>query len=69
MPVVFSRDSGNAERSCIRGGDGLCFSAEGVQLDADILCEGHFGIYRTKEAVREYIMDYIRVYAGDDVNP
>ncbi|MCK5553651.1 MAG: MBL fold metallo-hydrolase, partial [Deltaproteobacteria bacterium] len=34
-----------------------------LKLDADILCEGHFGIYRTKEAVREYIMGYIRMYA------
>jgi glyoxylase-like metal-dependent hydrolase (beta-lactamase superfamily II) len=33
-----------------------------LKLDADILCEGHFGIYRTKEAVREYIMGYIRMY-------
>jgi hypothetical protein len=55
--------------SCIGGGDGLCFSAEGFQLDTDILCEGHFGIYRTKEAIRDYIMGYIRMYAGDDVNP
>jgi hypothetical protein len=35
-----------------------------LKLDADILCEGHFAIYRTKEAVREYIMGYIRMYAG-----
>ena len=35
-----------------------------LKLEADILCEGHFGIYRTKEAVRGYIMDYIRMYAG-----
>ena len=35
-----------------------------LKLDADILCEGHFGIYRSKEAVREYIMGYIRMYAG-----
>ena len=35
-----------------------------LKLDADILCEGHFGIYRTKEAVREYIMGYMRMYAG-----
>lgn len=35
-----------------------------LKLDADVLCEGHFGIYRTKEAVREYIMGYIRMYAG-----
>ena len=35
-----------------------------LKLDADILCEGHFGIYRTKEAVREYIMGYLKMYAG-----
>jgi len=35
-----------------------------LKLHADILCEGHFGIYRTKEAVREYIMGYLRMYAG-----
>jgi glyoxylase-like metal-dependent hydrolase (beta-lactamase superfamily II) len=40
-----------------------------LKLEAHILCEGHFGIYRTKETVREYIMDYIRMYAGDGMNP
>jgi glyoxylase-like metal-dependent hydrolase (beta-lactamase superfamily II) len=40
-----------------------------LKLDADILCEGHFGVYRGKEAVREYIMGYMRMYAGDDMNP
>lgn len=28
-------------------------------LDADILCEGHFGIYRGKEAVRKFIRSFI----------
>lgn len=28
-------------------------------LDADILCEGHFGIFRTKERVRKYIQRYL----------
>ncbi len=31
-------------------------------LDADILCEGHFGIYDTKKKVREYILSYRRQY-------
>jgi glyoxylase-like metal-dependent hydrolase (beta-lactamase superfamily II) len=28
-------------------------------LDADILCEGHFGVYRGKEAVRTFIHSFI----------
>ena len=35
-----------------------------LKLDADILCEGHFGVYRGKEAVREYITGYMRMYGG-----
>ena len=31
-------------------------------LDADILCEGHFGIYQPAEAVRQYIESYLRQY-------
>jgi glyoxylase-like metal-dependent hydrolase (beta-lactamase superfamily II) len=27
-----------------------------LDLDADILCEGHFGIYKTKKTVRDYII-------------
>jgi glyoxylase-like metal-dependent hydrolase (beta-lactamase superfamily II) len=30
-----------------------------VDLDADILCEGHFGIFRGKEQVREFIRSFI----------
>jgi len=26
-----------------------------LTFDADILCEGHFGVYRGKEAVRNFI--------------
>jgi ABC-type dipeptide/oligopeptide/nickel transport system ATPase component len=33
-----------------------------LDLDADILCEGHFGIYKTKKDVREYIRSYRRQY-------
>ncbi len=31
-----------------------------IKLDADILCEGHFGIYRGKEKVKEYIEYYLK---------
>jgi glyoxylase-like metal-dependent hydrolase (beta-lactamase superfamily II) len=31
-----------------------------LDLDADILCEGHFGIYKTKKDVRNYILSYRR---------
>lgn len=30
-----------------------------LSLEADILCEGHFGVYRGKEDVREFIQSYI----------
>ncbi|UCE38100.1 MAG: MBL fold metallo-hydrolase [Thermoplasmata archaeon] len=33
-----------------------------LDLQADILCEGHFGIYRSKEDVRKYIESYLRRY-------
>lgn len=35
-----------------------------LELEADILCEGHFGIYRPADAVREYIESYLRQYKG-----
>ncbi len=31
-------------------------------LEADILCEGHFGIYRPKNNVRDYIEQYLEEY-------
>ncbi len=34
-----------------------------LALEADILCEGHFGIFQTKEQVRKYIQGYMRQYA------
>jgi len=34
-----------------------------LSLDADILCEGHFGIFESKEKVKEYITSYLRGYA------
>jgi glyoxylase-like metal-dependent hydrolase (beta-lactamase superfamily II) len=33
-----------------------------LDLDADILCEGHFGVYKTKKEVRNYILSYRRQY-------
>ena len=33
-----------------------------LDLEADILCEGHFGIYKTKTKVRDYIISYRRHY-------
>lgn len=33
-----------------------------LELDADILCEGHFGIFQPKERVREYIERYLEDY-------
>ncbi len=34
-----------------------------LALNADILCEGHFGIFKSKEKVKEYITSYMRGYA------
>ena len=36
-----------------------------LDLDADILCEGHLGIYRTKKEVKDYIISYRRHYGFD----
>lgn len=33
-----------------------------IELEADILCEGHFGIYSPASAVRNYIEGYLRQY-------
>lgn len=33
-----------------------------IALNADILCEGHFGIYQPKEKVRDYIERYLEEY-------
>jgi glyoxylase-like metal-dependent hydrolase (beta-lactamase superfamily II) len=38
-------------------------SMEGLlALEADILCEGHFGVYQPKESVAEYIKHYLAQY-------
>jgi glyoxylase-like metal-dependent hydrolase (beta-lactamase superfamily II) len=31
-----------------------------LDLEADILCEGHFGIFRTKDMVKRYILRYLK---------
>jgi glyoxylase-like metal-dependent hydrolase (beta-lactamase superfamily II) len=36
-----------------------------LDLKADILCEGHFGIYKPKERVEKYIRGYLDQYASD----
>ncbi len=36
-----------------------------LDLDADLLCEGHFGIYKTKKEVKNYILSYRRQYRVD----
>ncbi|HVO65377.1 MAG TPA: MBL fold metallo-hydrolase [Syntrophales bacterium] len=33
-----------------------------IALEADILCEGHFGIFQTKEDVKRYIERYLKNY-------
>ena len=33
-----------------------------LDLEADILCEGHFGIYKTKKKVKDYILSCRRQY-------
>ncbi len=33
-----------------------------LALKADILCEGHFGIYRTPQKVKTYIEQYMKQY-------
>ncbi len=35
-----------------------------LDLNADILCEGHFGIYRSKRTVESYIRGYLRTYSS-----
>lgn len=35
-----------------------------IALEADILCEGHFGVYRGKDAVREFIEGYLDQHGG-----
>lgn len=36
-----------------------------VDLEADILCEGHFGVYQPAKEVRRYIEGYLRGLRGD----
>jgi hypothetical protein len=34
-----------------------------LALEADILCEGHFGIFQPKESVERYIKGYLKNYS------
>jgi len=34
-----------------------------IDLNADILCEGHYGIYQPAERARDYIMGYLKRFA------
>lgn len=34
-----------------------------LELEADVLCEGHFGVYSPKDAVRSYIQGYLDRFA------
>jgi hypothetical protein len=34
-------------------------------LHADILCEGHFGVFRPETEVERYIQNYLKVYGED----
>jgi len=36
-----------------------------LDLEADILCEGHFGIFRPRSQVERYIRDYLDRYAEE----
>ncbi len=38
-----------------------------LDLDADILCEGHFGIFTSKERVRSYIEGYLEEYSEQSI--
>lgn len=37
-----------------------------LALEADVLCEGHFGVYEPKERVAAYIRHYLDAYADDE---
>jgi hypothetical protein len=37
-----------------------------LSLKADILCEGHAGVYKGKEKVRNYIESYLERYSSTD---
>ena len=34
-----------------------------LELEADILCEGHFGVFKGKEHVKDYIEGYLKKYS------
>ncbi len=46
-------------------GDWRASMASLLELQADILCEGHFGIFRPRERVERYIRGYLDQYADE----
>jgi glyoxylase-like metal-dependent hydrolase (beta-lactamase superfamily II) len=52
----FSKDFGSNLNDWRRSMEDL------LALKADILCEGHFGIYKTSQKVKDYIEQYLRQY-------
>jgi glyoxylase-like metal-dependent hydrolase (beta-lactamase superfamily II) len=40
-----------------------------LALKADILCEGHFGIYKPEAEVEKYIRNYLKMYGEDRGRP
>jgi len=36
-----------------------------LNLNADILCEGHFGIFEPREEVNNYINYYLQLYGQE----
>lgn len=36
-----------------------------LALEADVLCEGHFGVYQPKKSVAEYITNYLDLYGEE----
>ena len=59
--VLFGQDvHGPLDPMLLSNRDDYLRSLEFMQgLNADILCEGHFGIYRGKKAVRRFIGSYL----------
>ncbi len=62
LKVVFAQDvHGPLHPSLLSSREDYLDSLQRLlDLDADILCEGHFGIFRGKEAVRDFIRQFMR---------
>jgi len=62
LKVVFAQDvHGPLHPSLLSNREDYLGSLQRLlDLDADILCEGHFGIFRGKENVRDFIRQFVR---------